>query len=534
MHVVLWTLVLAACGDEPASAPDVLAWAHTKDEVVTMPVVVDLDGDGVPEVIVNTMKPTGLPVVLSIGVIVCLDGRTGAERWRIPHDPERQQFGASGRATVAAGDVDGDGAPDIIYAGLPTPGAAEAAPIHAVDGAGKLLWTSRHPNGATARARIGAGAPALVNLDDDPQAEIAFGATIYDHDGLMVWDQDGNGGSFGSPHMKGDPDYLLYAGGLPTFADLTGDGYPELITGREAWTIDWVPGAPPMVTLARLWRADSGVAGDGYPAIADLDGNGTPEVVLTAWPEIKILDGATGRLWCGVDPTGEACAADDARRTPPIQVPGGNLGGPAVIADFDGDGRPEFGIATDARFVLFDVNRAGEVIVTPEGAPSPAPGAIFTRWAAPTQDKSSATTGASAFDFEGDGIPEVLYQDECFARVFDGATGVVKVEIMNSSLTGHEYPVPADVDGDGDAEMVVVANLSQEYANAACRSARPDFVTRKGVYVYRAEVGVPTGSAWTMHSYHGTNVGEDGHVPVTEQDHWKQPGDNGFRQGRNL
>jgi len=532
MYAVLWMLAVAACGDGPPTVPDVLAWAHTKDEVVTMPVVVDLDGDGVPEVIVNTMRPTSLPVDQAIGEVVCLDGKTGAELWRIAHDPAQGSFGANGRATLAAGDVSGDGKPDIIYAGRATPGVDEAAPIHAVDGAGRLLWTSRLPNGAIARGDFGVGAPALVNLDDDPQAEIAFGAAIFDHDGLLVWNQDGHGGTIGSPHLQGQPETLVYAGSLPTFADLTGDGYPELITGKDAWSIEWIPGAPPAVTLLLLWRAESGFAGDGYPAIADLDGNGTPEVVLTAWPEIKILDGATGLLWCGVDPTGMACLVDDARRTQPIAVPGGNLGGPAVIADFDGDGRPEFGIAGGDRFVLLDIHRADEVIVTPEGEPMPAPGAIFTRWAVATQDVSSGSTGASAFDFEGDGVPELLYQDECFVRVLDGATGAVKLEIMNSSLTGHEYPVPADVDGDGQAELVVVANLSEKIHNDACARDRPDFVARKGVYVYCAEVGVPAGRAWTMHSYHGTNVTADGNVPVTEQDHWRQPGGNGFRQGR--
>ncbi len=518
---------------EVGTMPELLAWAHTRDEVASMPVVVDLDGDGVPEVIVSTMRATGLTTDLGIGEIICLDGRTGAELWRIADDPALLQFGASGRATVAAGDVSGDGRPDIIYAGRASDGS-EAASIHAIDGAGKLLWTSHHANGEPARTPIELGAPALVNLDDDPQAEIAFGAAIYDHDGLMVWDQDGRGGTIGSPVQGDELGRIIYPGSLPVFVDLTGDGYPELVTGREAWSIDWVPGDPPKVTMTLLWKDGSGAGGDGYPAIADLDGNGTPEVVLTAWPEIKILDGATGELWCGVDPTGKACEQDERRRTPPIQVPGNNLGGPAVIADFDGDGRPEFGIATGNEYHLFDLNRAEEIIVTPSGDPIPAPGAIFTRWAAATQDISSGSTGASAFDFEGDGIPELLYQDECFVRVFDGPTGAIKLEIMNSSMTGHEYPVPADVDGDGDAELVIVANLSEIVVNDGCKREFPDFVTRKGVYVYRAEVGMPTRSAWTMYSYHVANVEDDGNVPVTEQDHWKQPDSNSFRQGPNL
>ncbi len=527
-------MVLVACGDEPGTVPQELAWAHDRDEVVSMPVVVDLDGDGVPEVLINTTRQAGVEAGLAIGELVCLDGATGAERWRIPHDPARRQFGTNGRSTVAAGDVSGDGRPDIVYAGRPTDDTSKLSPVHAVDERGRLLWTARLANGEPALLRIELGAPALVNLDDDPQAEIAFGAAIYDHDGLLVWNQDGHGGTFGSPHDRGKPESLIYVGGLPTFADLTGDGHPELITGSSAWTIDWVAGAPPKVTVARLWHDESGVGGDGYPAVADLDGNGTPEVVLTAWPEIKILDGATGELWCGVDATGKACAADDSRRTPPILVPDRSLGGPAVIADFDGDGRPEFGIGTGSEVVMFDLHREGEAIVVPEGEPGPALGAIFPRWTVKIQDGSSGAGGASAFDFENDGRPELLYQDECFARVLDGATGAVKLQIMNSSLTGHEYPVPVDVDGDGDAEIVIVANLGETITNTGCLAATPEFVANKGVRVYRAAVGVPTRNAWTMHSYHATNVQDDGNVPVTEQDHWTLPGGGGFRRGPNL
>jgi hypothetical protein len=257
-------------------------------------------------------------------------------------------------------------------------------------------------------------------------------------------------------------------------------------------------------------------------------------VVLSAWPEIKVLDGATGELWCGVDATGAACAVDGSRRTPPLQVPDGSLGGPAVIADFDGDGRAEFGIGTGSMYWMFDLNREGEQVVMPAGEPKPQPGAIFKRWGAPVQDQSSAATGASAFDFDSDGIPEVLFQDECFARVFDGATGAIKREIMNSSVTVHEYPIPADVDGDGEAELVIVANLGQDSSNRACESTTPGFVTNKGVRVYRTDSGVRTRNLWTMHSYHVTNVTDEGHVPVTEQDHWAQPGKLGFRKGPTL
>jgi hypothetical protein len=517
-----------------------LEWAHTKDQVIASPAVADLNGDGTPELVVNTTRAT-MGSDYPVGEVVCLDGATGTELWRIAHDPPNNKFGAHGRSTLAIGDVSGDGMPDVIYAGrqkVDLPANNRLSAIHAVDGDGNLIWTSRKADNTIAEVQVENGAAVLANLDNDPEAEIAFGAAIFDNDGLMVWNQNNAGGLVGSPHkVTPNPVFadLLYRGGVSTFADLNGDDKLELITGREAWNVNWVAGNPPMVSLTQRWKDTTASGGDGWPSIGDLDSNGTPEVVLVAWPDIKILDGDTGQLWCGVDPTGVMCNMNPALRTQPIKVPGGNLGGPATIADFDGDGRPEIGIATGADYRVFDLNRPMEQIVKPPNDPMPAAGAIYTRWAQKAQDKSSAATGSSVFDFQGDGIAEVAYQDECFARVYDGATGTIQLEIMNSSSTIHEYPLVVDVDGDGNSEFVVVANLSDDgvgKANDLCKAATPNFVTRKGVFVYGAgsDNWVPTRKVWTMHTYHITNVDSNGNVPVSEQANWTVPGLNNFRQ----
>ncbi len=513
-----------------------LEWAHTADQVIAMPAVADLDGDGTPEVVVNTTRQTGLDVDYPKGEIICLDGATGTLKWRIPHNPNQQKFGAHGRSTIAIGDVSGDGKPDIIYAGRQKSDvpAMRLSPVHAVDGDGNLLWTSKTLQNTTAEIRIENGAAALANLDSDPMAEIAFGAAIFDHDGLMVYNQGGNGGMVGTPHIKNQPTNYIYPGGISTFANIDADMKMELVTGREAWEISWVEANPPQVTLTQKWKDMTGFAGDGYPAIGDLDQNGTPEVVLTAYPEIKILDGATGKLWCGIDPTGVACNGNDAARTPPIDVPGGGayLGGPATIADFDGDMRPEIGIAVGAEYRVYDLNRTGEVIVKPMGDPMPLPGQIFTKWKQVTQDTTSNSTGSSVFDFQGDGKSEVAYQDECYAFVYDGATGDVQLKITNSSATIHEYPLVADVDGDGNSEFIVIANHSDQGLNDKCLTKDANWVKRKGIYVYGAggDNWVPTRKLWTQHTYHVTNAEGDGNVPAMETANWTVPTLNNFRQ----
>ncbi len=240
-------------------------WSFSTDEVISSPVVADLDGDGTPEVIVNTTQQDGLS--WPGGVIVVLDGASGAELWRLPHDPGGAgTYGSHGRSSAGVGDVSGDGLPDIVYAGR----AAGGSLIHAVDGQGNLLWSSHDAAGADYRFNVENGGPSLANLDDDPEAEIVFGAAVLDHDGLVVWDEGGNGAVFGTNNS--------YTGGLSALVDLVGDSTPEIVSGRHAWSIDWQDGGGvPMVTVSPLWDAGGS---DGYPAIADLDQDGTMDEAL--------------------------------------------------------------------------------------------------------------------------------------------------------------------------------------------------------------------------------------------------------------
>ena len=515
-----------------------LEWSWTANEVTVIPLVADLQGDETPEVVVNAFRVDNID--RNLGEIVLLNGKTGAEIWRLKEDPMNNTYGSFGLGTPVIGDVSGDGRPDIVYPGRWAGAPANANPngemgfVHAVDGMGVHLWTGHTANNTPVLIRWGHGAAVMANLDDDPEAEIAIGGALFDNDGLLVWNQDNKSGLLGTPYNFKNPPGPIYTGGLATFADLTGDGKPELITGRDAWTINWTPGSPPTVSMTLLWTQIDGSKNDGWPAVADLDQNGKPEVVLVAWPDIKVIDGATGKLWCGVDPTGVMCQNNDALRTKPIAIEGGNLGGPATIADFDGDGRPEVGIAGGVKYAVYDFYRAGEDVVVAPNKPMPVPGEMYVRWSQVTQDNSSACTGSSVFDFQGDGAAEVAYQDECKAYVYDGKTGAKQLEIPNSTGTVHEYPLVVDSDGDGNAELLVVANFSEAPNNAACAVKTPGFTARKGVYSYGAGADnwVPTRRVWTQHTYHVSNADSSGNVPMMEQANWTamDPVLNNFRQ----
>ncbi len=489
-------------------------WSYTLDEVISIPVVANLDGVGRPEVVVNLSQQDGLG--FPGGNIIVLNGQTGAVVLpKVAHNPPTSH-GSHGRSTIAVGDVSGDDLPDIIYASRVNPQFKSL--IVAIDRTGALLWTSRDRNGTAHPFTIENAAITLANFDDDPMAEIVIGATLLDHDGTVLWDQGGNGAGSTLGSNAG------YIGGISAVADLDGDGRPEIVSGKQAWKVAWTAGPPSTATVTAYWTY---TGPDGYPAIADLDNDGDPEVVLTAVGQVHVLDGRTGLLWCGRDPTGAACVLP-ALRTQPINIPGGtaqNRGGPPTIADFDGDGRPEIGVAGGHSYSLYDLARPGEDL---SGVTPPPPlGSIFVKWSRATQDLSSNSSGSSVFDFQGDGAAEVIYADECNVRVYSGTDGRVQLTIPNTTGTIHEYPLVVDADGDGNTEIMVVANDTNAVNN--CGAA---VTPRRGVFLYgdALDQWVPTRRVWTQHAYHVTNATAVGNVPMVEPTNWLQPGLNNYRQ----
>ena len=401
------------------------------NQVIMTPVVIDLTGDGVPEVIFTTYQGSNYN---TDGHLRAVDGRTGAELFTVTDST----FDVRGAGAVAVGDVDLDGRPEIFAV------AESGDRILAFEHDGTFKWRS-----AVLPVNVNLGGPALADLDRDGTPEIVVGATVLNNDGTRRWT-----GAFG----RGDNTW----GPLSLVADLDLSGNPEIVAGNTVYRSDGTV----------LWRRSD--LGDGFNAVGNFDADPFPEVVLVTNGRVYLLqhDGTTA--WG------------------PIFLPGGGLGGAPTIADVDGDGQPEIGVAGASRYVIFETN-----------------GTI--KWQAVTQDGSSHVTGSSVFDFEGDGRAEIVYGDEKFLRIYRGTDGTVLYQLAKSSGTGYELPVVADVDADGNAEIVAVANTLAGFG--------PQF----GVYVIgdAADSWVPTRKLWNQHTYHVTNVNDDGSIPRREEPSWR-------------
>jgi len=115
------------------------------------------------------------------------------------------------------------------------------------------------------------------------------------------------------------------------------------------------------------------------------------------------------------------------------------------------------------------------------------------------------------FDFDADGAAEVLYNDECHLRILSGVDGSVLWYASSTSLTAVELPVVADVDADGNAEVVSVSNST----GTSCSARSLPFTgATQGVRVFRDRLDnwVPTRSIWNQHTYHLDNVRDDGTI----------------------
>ncbi len=283
-----------------------ITWPHVPPadspghvHVSSIPLVVDLDGNCIPEIVFNTYQSG---VATSDGVVRAIRGDTGEQLWSVT-DPA---YASDSTSNPAVGDIDLDGRPEVLYQG-------EGSVLVAIDDDGTPLWSSDPFAGGE-----NSGSVSIANMDGEGPPEIMFGAAIYSSTGVLLYEGSEGTGRDGQ-------------GPISCVADLDGDSRPELIGGRTAYaTTGTVAGGDFAGQI--LWDAP---VGDGRCGVADFDGDGLPEVILVGGGNIHAIDGQTGMV---IDT---------------FSIPGSaDRGGAPNIADFDGDGQPDVGTAGSTNYVV--------------------------------------------------------------------------------------------------------------------------------------------------------------------------------------
>ena len=494
------------------------------DNVMMTPLVADMDGEG------------GLGVAFAPyadgstdALVVVADGATGDTIY--VNDARNFEFGSQ----LALVDITKNGRPEIVAIGDGDRGIGvirdiESCPDPEDDEDDCLLWW----NGDDVDSHQ--PAPLAADLNGNGEVEIVMGDAILDG-------------------MTGELLARLDAGGYgyTIAADITDEEGLELLGAGCLYRLDEDD------ELEEVWCASESVASDGrrFAAVGDLtDENGRegkPEIVLTGDGNVYVIAGDTGEVLYQFD------------------LPGGGDGGSPIIADFDGDGSAEFGIASAVCYTVFDLD-----CVVPDGEGDGVDALTTDRpgcqrpeietceygrhcacealedtqgtgdgilWSIYVQDESSARTGSSVFDFQGDGSNEVVYNDECLLMVLDGSDGSPYFTRGNTNRTSSEYPIVADVTGDGQTNIVVSANNDQ--FSRDCEDPindRPerfpechpedDDVERPswcdegttGVFALQdpEDRWVRTRSVWNQFDYHIDNAGDEaGAVPTGPDRPWE-------------
>lgn len=461
------------------------------DDVRSAPIVIQLDDDDcdgrvtardVPEIVTSTSpndsaRPDGTNGVGDL-IVLAVEGDALVEKWRVAGAVNPHTY-------MAGGQVDGLPGNEIIACNV---ARDRAVAYHVVDDALVELWQSA-PLGASCSM------PSLADLDQDGTTEvIAGGSVLAGATGLERFPVEFGVARMIAADVDGDADHRL-----------------ELVDGRRIHRLE-----------DGVFRvlADSRNDG-GHVLVVDLEVGGLPEIVsvhtashtMTVWRYDG--DGGVEILRSGLDINGALdptrCAETSAGRT--------RGGGPPTAADVNADGVPDIPVAGGVGYAVLD----GRALVDPDVAHLDT---FF--WVKDTIDCSSAQTGSSVFDFNGDSRAEVLYADEHYFRVYDGMTGDVLFETCSTNGTILELPVVADVDNDGQADVVVASNARHR----ECLDAPGERVS--GISVYSSPRGdwVRTRRVWNQHAYHITNVEEDGSIPTRARANWATEGLNNFRQNR--
>jgi hypothetical protein len=436
------------------------------------PAVADLDGDGKLEVIASAYS------------IVVLDGETGALKWRMKSGRDRSNTSQDnvGRTWpgIVIADIDGDGQLEIV-----TAHGGGYVSVYSHDGYFKPGW----PKHLSVNEFRGL---SVADIDNDGKMEIIVTAAYGNKTNTWVFGHDGTLRS-GWPQLSNETGYAwgVYNSNA-AIADIDGDGVEEIVVPSDVHYICAYRPTGVQIQANSMYGSNKawgkvGVAVDltaelrGYvncgsehrpnfadsPAtIADVNNDGVPEVVVTGNvyncatdPYSSLYEGVfifnadrsrfnqNGFNWETV-PTNTGAPISENYEVIESCMPN------PVVADIDGDGNKEILYASyDGKLHCFWLDKT-EKHNWPYSIYNPSEG-VFRFASEPL-----------VVDLDNDGKAEIIFTS--WTQKGSNKTGKVHILDMYGNLL-HAIDLPAadnwngamaaptlaDIDGDGNLELVV-------------------------------------------------------------------------------
>ncbi len=480
------------CQDEPTEDPTFsirVQWGsadRTANSHAT-PTVGDIDQDGTPEIVVSNKHAQTVAV---------LDGVTGNTEFTIPlsFQPENG---------IAIGNIDSSNDECAwIFVGEDR-GNGDLA---AFDCTGAEMWT------ATVGDKV--GMLGLADFNGDGQAELYYGDEIRNAlTGAVIVAESGN--------LEVDFTHgSIAVDALDASECATCDGL-ELITGNEIWAIDISTGSKTLAKDMNDVLAAQGETGTYHPkyypnwggenwtnvSVADFNLDGNVDV---------LMPGALGSDYNGTTTIFFWDVANESVRMYSDLTNNHSRGtGRINIADVDGDG------ALNANFVSDQKLYSLDTMMNPI-------------WIKGIKEGSSGFTGCTLFDFDGDDAAETIYRSESQLLIIDGTDGSTRTTAPCISRTQEEYPIVADVDGDGASEICVTCYTSDAMSFSPYSNSEFGHVR---IFESDGEVWQPSRTVWNQHGYYNVNVDDDLSIPAQQQNHtavFGQDCDTGTGENRPL
>lgn len=357
--------------------------------------------------------------------------------------------------------------------------------------------------------------PLLADFTGDGIPEVYAGSDVYafnlSNPSAPTLDKLIDG-----PVNRGRANYSSYLEGAcnPTAVDLLSvadcNGDPdcaglELAAGPVIYSIDLTTsdGDGFQIKVKRdlnLMMAPSMAFGDGYTAAADMDLDGVTDVIV-----------ASRRLTPNTETGVYVWNKNGLIRFLPYPINVINSGGMPCIANVYDDTKS--GFATDLPEIIStcSINLTCFSLHASDQDPT-AP----WWWSLPTSDQSG-WTGTSVYDFNGDGISEIVYRDEQNFRIMYGGPEPLPSGVDYErnwykhpcfSGTADEYPVVADADNDGETEVIISGATTFLGGKA-----------RLNVFKSSEYPWAPCRNIWNQFNYFVTNVNDDLTIPAQQPDH---------------
>ena len=375
--------------------------------------------------------------------------------------------------------------------------------LYAYDANGTQLWQTNQPFTNHNGESYLMPAISFADFNHDGWSEVFIGSEVYDAaTGVLLCKTDGNKGCSDRSWDWGNTPYQTMA------ADLFGDSRLELAVGNTVYDVDiqsrtnfsanHITVAKQLSSSAMTMEDGSQIPfTDGNTYLADINLDGSMDVIVMNVDGnnrviyLYVWDVATSTIICSKKIT-------NARKF-----------GTPQIGDLDNNSYPEICFITGT----YSGHGTGDndMIYALKYNPSNSNGALDVFWSVPHED-NSGSTGLTMFDFNQDGYVELVYRDCNNLRIINGSlydhqTGQPVSQPYNlafiscHSATGIEYPVIADVDLDGEVEIVVGGETySTDYGH---------------LYIFKS-AGVPWAPArkvWNQFLYNVTNINKDLTVP---------------------